>query len=444
MTRIAYFDCASGASGDMVLGALVDLGLPLDRLRAELAKLPLTGYRIAATKVTRAGIQATKVDVVVEDEIGEAEGQNGKTDGNGHGDGHGHEHDHEHDHDHEHGDHHDHEHEHDHSHAPGTHPHRGLREILRMIETSGLDAGVKERSSVLFRRLGEVEAGVHGIDVEDVTFHEVGAVDSIVDVVGSVIGLGWLDVDRFLASPLNVGSGTVKIAHGVYPVPPPATLQLVSGVPVYGKGRGELLTPTGALLVTAHATGYGPLPTLRPEGVGYGAGTKDTPGRPNVLRLIVGDEIAGDGEGHRVTVIEAEIDDMSPQLFGPLLDRLLGAGALDAFYTPVQMKKGRPGVLLTVITERERRTAIEELLFAETTTLGVRWQEWDRTVLERESVAVETEFGTVAVKVGRRQGRVYNVQPEFDDCMARAREASRPVKEVWAAALSAYHAGKRK
>ena len=424
MSRIAYFDCASGASGDMVLGALVDLGLPLDRLRAELAKLPLTGYRLDARKVERAGIQATKVHVVVEGEI--------KTAGDGHGHADVDEHDHAHDHD------------HDHDHAPVAHPHRGLREILHMIETSGLDAGVKERSSVLFRRLGEAEASVHGIDVEKVTFHEVGAVDSIVDVVGAVIGLGWLDVDRFLASPLNVGSGTVKIAHGVYPVPPPATLQLVSGVPVYGKGRGELLTPTGALLVTAHATGYGPLPSLRPEGVGYGAGTKDTPGRPNVLRLIVGEEVAGDGEGHRVTVIEAEMDDMSPQLFGPLLDRLLATGALDAFYTPVQMKKGRPGVLLTVITERERRTAIEELLFAETTTLGVRWQEWERTVLERESIPVETEFGSVSVKVGKREGRVYNVQPEFDDCLTLARAASRPVKEVWAAALSAYHAGKRK
>jgi uncharacterized protein (TIGR00299 family) protein len=437
VSRIAYFDCASGASGDMVLGALVDLGLPLDRLRAELAKLPLTGYRLEAHKVERAGIQATKVDVVVD-------GQNGRADGAGHGEAneHGHDHDHEHGHEHQHD--HEHDHELDHDHAPAAHPHRGLREILRLIETSGLDSGVKERSSELFRRLGEAEAHVHGIEVEKVTFHEVGAVDSIVDVVGAVIGLGWLDVDRFMASPLNVGSGTVKIAHGVYPVPPPATLQLVSGVPVYGKGRGELLTPTGALLVTAHATGYGPLPSLRPEGVGYGAGTKDTPGRPNVLRLIVGDDVGAAGEGHRVTVIECEMDDMSPQLFGPLLDRLLATGALDAFYTPVQMKKGRPGVLLTVIAEKESRTAIEELLFAETTTLGVRWQEWDRTVLERQSVPVETEFGSVSVKVGKREGRVYNVQPEFDDCLTLARAASRPVKEVWAAALSAYHAGKRK
>ena len=435
MSRVAYFDCASGASGDMVLGALVDLGLPLGRLRAELAKLPLTGYRLEARKVDRAGIQATKVDVVLEGEIGQ-------TDGDGNGDGNGHGHAHEHEQEHEHDDSHDHEHEH--GDASDAHPHRGLSEILRMIEKSGLEAGVKERSSALFHRLGEAEASVHGIDIEDVAFHEVGAVDSIVDVVGAVIGLGWLDVDRFLASPLNVGSGTVKIAHGEYPVPPPATLQLVAGVPVYGNGRGELLTPTGALLVTAHATGYGPLPALRPEGVGYGAGNRNTPERPNVLRLIVGDEITGAAEGHRVTVIEAEMDDMSPQLFGPLLDRLLAAGALDAFYTPVQMKKGRPGVLLTVIAERERRTALEELLFAETTTLGVRWQEWDRTVLEREAVAVETEFGAIAVKIARRQGRIYNVQPEFDDCLARARVAGRPVKEVWAAALSAYHATKRK
>jgi hypothetical protein len=310
-----------------------------------------------------------------------------------------------------------------------------------MMERSGLEPAVKDRAAGLFRRLAEAEAAVHGTQPEDVAFHETGAVDSIVDVVGAVIGLGWLDVDRFLASPLNVGTGTVKIAHGEYPVPPPATLRLVSGVPIYGSGDGELLTPTGALLVTAHATGYGPLPALRPEGVGHGAGRRDTPGRPNVLRLIVGDEVSA-SDGQRVAVIESELDDMSPQLFGPLMDRLLAAGALDAFYTPVQMKKGRPGVLLTVVAEPKRRTAIEEVLFAETTTLGVRWQEWDRTVLEREAVPVETEYGTIAVKVARRQGRVYNVQPEFEDCVARARDAGRPVKEVWAAALSAYHARK--
>ena len=409
MSRVAYFDCASGASGDMILGALVDLGLPLDRLRAELAKLPLDGYRLESRKVDRAGMQATKVDVVL---------------------------DHEH---HEHG-HHDHDHA-PHEHAP--HGHRGLREILAMIEASGLEPAVKERASGLFRRMGEAEASVHGTAVEEVTFHEVGAVDSIVDVVGAVIGLGWLDVDRFLSSPLNVGSGTVKIAHGEYPVPPPATLRLVSGVPVYGDGKGELLTPTGALVVTAYASGYGPLPPFKPEAVGHGAGSRDTAGRPNVLRLVVGEEAAAaPADGPRVLVLECEMDDMSPQLFGPLLDRLLAAGALDAFYTPVQMKKGRPGVLLTVVAEPLRRAAIEELLFAETTTLGVRRQEWERTVLDREVVAVETAYGTIAMKIARRDGRVYNAQPEFEDCLARARAVSRPVKEVWAAAVSAYHARK--
>jgi uncharacterized protein (TIGR00299 family) protein len=311
-----------------------------------------------------------------------------------------------------------------------------------MIDRSGLDGAVKERASSLFRRLAEAEAKVHGTSPDDVAFHEVGAVDSIVDVVGSVIGLSWLDVDHFAASPLNVGTGTVKMAHGEYPVPPPATLNLLAGVPMYGSGEGELLTPTGALLVSAYARSYGPLPALRPEGAGYGAGTRDTKHRPNVLRLIVGEQEAARPAGDRVLVIECEIDDMSPQLFGPLIDRLLGAGALDAFYTPVQMKKGRPGVLLTVVAPPEGRVALEELLFVETTTIGVRWQEWDRTVLERQSVTVETEFGAVAVKVARRDGQVRNVQPEFDDCLARAEAAGRPVKEVWAAALSAYHAGK--
>jgi uncharacterized protein (TIGR00299 family) protein len=435
VTRIAYFDCASGASGDMVLGALVDLGLPLDRLRAELAKLPLAGYRLEARKVERAGLSATKVDVVIE-------GQDRRTDGHGDGDGDGDARGHGHTgaHTHEHG----HSDDHGHGHGAGDaipHGHRGLGEILHMIETSGLEATVKDRSSALFRRLAEAEASVHGTSPEEVTFHEIGAIDSIVDVVGAVIGLGWLDVDRFMASPLNVGTGTVRMAHGEYPIPPPATLRLVAGVPVYGSGQGELLTPTGALLVTAHATGYGPLPALRPEGAGHGAGTRDTPGRPNVLRLIVGEEAAA-SDGQRVVVIESEIDDMSPQLFGPLMDHLLAAGALDAFYTPVQMKKGRPGVLLTVVTEPKKRTAIEEVLFTETTTLGLRWQEWDRTTLDREAVLVETEYGPVAVKVGSRQGRVYNVQPEFEACLARARATSRPVKEIWAAALAAYHARK--
>ena len=399
MSRLVYFDCASGASGDMVLGALVDLGLPLEVLRQELAKVPLGGYRLEARPVDRSGLRATKVDVVI--------------------DGH------------------DHGHDHDHDHAHREHEHRGLGEILDLLGRSSLDGIVKDRAAALFRRLAEAEASVHGIAPEEVQFHEVGAVDSIVDTVGGVCGLAWLRADRFVASPLNVGSGVVTMAHGTFPVPPPATARLVHGVPVYGAGEGELLTPTGALLVTAHATAYGPLPPVRVETVGHGAGSRDTPGRPNVLRLIVGEE-AAETATERVLVLETEIDDMPSQLYGPLMDRLLATGALDVFYTPIQMKKGRPGMLVTALCHPARREALEEVFFTETTTLGVRRQEWDRTALERDRVVIETLYGPVAIKVGRRGGRVYNAQPEFEDCRRAAEERAVPVKEVWAAALAAY------
>jgi uncharacterized protein (TIGR00299 family) protein len=394
VSRIVYFDCTSGASGDMVLGAVVDLGLPLERLRDELAKLGLGGYRLEARRVTRAGLAATKVDVVPD----------GPT--------------------------------------PG---HRHLADILALLDASSLEAEVREPAAALFRRLAEAEAAVHRTPIETVHFHEVGAIDSIVDVVGGVIALRSLGAARFAASPLNVGTGTVAMSHGTFPVPPPATARLVAGVPVYGEGEGELLTPTGALLVTAHASQYGPLPPMRLERVGHGAGSRETKGRPNVLRLIVGEE-AAPGAGERVLVLETEVDDASPQLLGPLLDRLLAAGALDAFFTPVQMKKGRPGVLVTAIADPSRREAIEELLFRETTTLGVRRQEWDRTVLERETATVETAYGPIRVKIGRRGETVYNAWPEFDDCQRAAGEKGVAVKEVLAAALAAWRerAGKQR
>jgi uncharacterized protein (TIGR00299 family) protein len=375
----------------MVLGAVVDLGLPLDRLREDLASLPLSGYRLESTRVSRSGLAATKVDVHVDEE------------------------------------------------KPA---HRHLGDIVRLLEESRLPADVKEQAEALFVRLAEAEAAVHGTSPERVHFHEVGAVDSIVDIVGGVLALRWLEADRFVSSPLNVGSGTVKMAHGTFPVPPPATARLVSGVPVYGEGEGELLTPTGALLLTAHATEYGPLPPMRIERTGHGAGTRETEGRPNVLRLLVGEEDRG-ATVDRVLVLETEIDDASPQLLGPLLDQLLVAGAKDAFFTPVQMKKGRPGVLVTVIAPPERRGAVEELLFRETTTLGVRHQEWDRTVLEREVRVVETAYGPIRVKIGRRGGTVYNAWPEFDDCQRAAAERGVPVKQVLAEALSAWRGGGR-
>jgi uncharacterized protein (TIGR00299 family) protein len=392
VSRLVYFDAASGASGDMLLGAVVDLGLPLDHLREELAALSLSGYRLEAARVSRSGVAATKVDVRVADE------------------------------------------------KPA---HRHLGDIVRLLEESRLPSDVKEQAEALFVRLAEAEAAVHGTSPERVHFHEVGAVDSIVDIVGGVLALRWLEADRFVSSPLNVGSGTVKMAHGTFPVPPPATARLVAGVPVYGEGEGELLTPTGALLVTAHATDYGPLPPMRIERTGHGAGSREIEGRPNVLRVLVGEE-AGVGSGDRVLVLETEIDDASPQLLGPLLDRLLGVGALDAFFTPVQMKKGRPGVLVTVVAPPERRGAVEELLFRETTTLGIRHQEWERTVLEREIATVDTAYGPIRVKIGRRDGTVYNAGPEFDDCQRAAAEKGVPVKQVLAEALSAWRSGGRK
>jgi pyridinium-3,5-bisthiocarboxylic acid mononucleotide nickel chelatase len=413
VSRTAYFDCAAGAAGDMILGALVDLGLPVDTLRAELSKLALGGYRIEAGRVVRQGMAASKVDV----EIGAARAE-----------GHAHDHPHEHDHQHDHG------HSHDHGAKPGHGRHLG--EIVRLIEGSGLESEVKQKSVELFRRLGEAEAEVHGTTVDKIHFHEVGAVDSIVDIVGSVWGLRWLGVDRFVASPINVGGGSVRIEHGLYPVPPPATARLLRGIPVFGDGQVERCTPTGALLVTGHVTSYGSLPPMTLSRVGHGAGTRDTADRPNVLRILVGDDGAAGGD--RVLVLEAEIDDASPQLLGGLLEQLFELGVKDAYLTPVQMKKSRPGVLITVLAAPAQREAVEEALFRETTTLGVRRQEWDRTTLERESVSVSTPYGPVNVKVGRRGAQVYNAQPEFEDCKRAARRAGVPVKEVIAAAIVAY------
>jgi pyridinium-3,5-bisthiocarboxylic acid mononucleotide nickel chelatase len=386
VSRVVYFDCASGASGDMLLGAVVDLGLPVEELRAELARLPLSGYTLETSRVSRSGLAATKLDVVTG--------------------------------------------------APET-KHRHLRHIVEILDGSTLAADVKQKATSLFQRLAEAESAVHGTSPEKVHFHEVGAVDSIVDIVGGVIALRWLGASRFVSSPLNVGTGTVTMSHGTFPVPPPATAKLVAGVPVYGAGEGELLTPTGALLVTSHATEYGPLPPLRIDKTGHGAGSRDTKGRPNVLRLVVGEDAQASGS-ERVLVLETEVDDTAPQLLGPLLDGLIKAGALDAYFTPVQMKKGRPGVLVTVIAPPDKREAIEELLFRETTTLGVRRQEWERTALERETATVDTAYGSVRVKIGRRAGVVYNAWPEFEDCQRLAAEKGVAVKEVLAAALSAW------
>jgi uncharacterized protein (TIGR00299 family) protein len=289
----------------------------------------------------------------------------------------------------------------------------------------------------LFRRLAEVEAAVHQIPVDRVHLHEVGALDSIIDIVGSVFAMDWLGAERVIASPVNVGSGTVRCAHGVMPVPAPATAGLLKGVPIYARGvETELTTPTGALLVTEFAGSFGPLPDIKVDAIGYGAGDKDFPGHPNVLRMLLGESTTAAGF-ETIVSIECEIDDMNPQLFGPLMDRLHAAGALDVYYAPVQMKKNRPGTLVTVIAAPDRRDALAGILFTDTTTIGVRHREMLRERLERTLRTIETPVGPIRFKVASRGGRVVNASPEFEDCVKAAAEHGLPIKDVQARAVKA-------
>lgn len=429
---VLYLDCFSGASGDMLLGALIDAGVPLSAVREALGSLALNPEDVWVDRVLRAGVQATKFCVRGEDAHEHDHAHGAGTEG------HRHPHDHAHDHHHE-G--HAHPHAHAHGNGPGAHAHRTLAEIAALIDSSRLSASGKARAKALFTRLGEVEAAIHGTTLEHVHLHEVGALDSIVDIVGTVFALEYLGAGEVVASPLNVGSGTIAAAHGLYPVPAPATLRLLQGVPVYaGEQRVELVTPTGALLVSGYASRYGPMPAMRPSVIGYGAGARDFPHTPNVLRVVLGESDAP-RTTETVAVLESEIDDMSPQIFGMLMDRLLEAGALDVFYTSVQMKKNRPGTLLTIVAPPSRRDALTAIVFRETTTLGVRHCEMRRECLEREERVVRTALGDVRVKVARRQGAVLNASPEFEDVLRVARAHDRPVKDVHALAMQAFLAG---
>ena len=292
----------------------------------------------------------------------------------------------------------------------------------------------------MFQRLAEAEARIHSMPVEQVHLHEVGELDSIIDIVGAVFAMEWLGADRVVCSPLNVGGGMVRSAHGLFPVPAPATLALLGAAPVYsGTVQKELVTPTGALIATTWADAFGPLPPMTIEAVGYGAGSRDNPDTPNVLRIIIGradDQLAAE----RVVVIECEIDDMNPQLFGVAMERLYAAGALEVFYIPVQMKKSRPGTLLTVIAMPDLRRPLSDIIFRETTTIGVRYHEVERDILKREIIAVDTALGQVRFKLAWRDGRVVNATPEFEDCAALARTHDLSVKDVQALALQAYGA----
>ena len=423
--RILYFDCFNGASGDMIVGALLDAGVPLDGLRAALGSLAIDGYDIAADRVLRAGVSATKFRVI--------EGETAKS---------AHTHPHHHDaHDH-------HEHQHDHGHAATPkssknpkhhHAHRSLPDIYSLIDRSALPPAGKDRAKALFERLAVAEAAIHQMPVEKVHLHEVGALDSIIDIVGAVYALDSVGADRVVVSPINVGRGMVQSAHGVFPVPAPATVRLLGDAPVFSRGpEAELLTPTGALLLTGYAQAFGPLPAMRVAATGYGAGDHEFADTPNVLRVLVGESGDGHAHGDRVLVVESEIDDMNPQLFGSVMDQLYAAGALEVFFIPVQMKKNRPGTLVSVLVAPSTKDAVVDVLFRETTTIGVRYAEWQRECLAREILSVVTPFGDVRIKVARRNGVVMNGQPEFDDCAARAKEHGVATKDVHAAAMKAW------
>ena len=389
----AYLDGSAGISGDMFLGALLDAGVSATQLLAELKKIPLGFYEIKRTRAVRGGLVGTRLEVKV----------------------------------------------------PAQGSHRHLAEIETLIKGSGLSESVQAKARAIFHRLAEAEGKLHGKPPSEVHFHEVGAVDAIVDIVGASIGLELAGIGELFSSPLNVGGGRVEAAHGTLPVPAPATAELLKGVPVYSSGvEGELVTPTGAAIVSTLAKTFGPMPAMKVEQIGYGAGAMDFHGHPNVARLFIGE--AADAEtahtglpgDELVSVIEANLDDMSPQLYGYLVERALAKGALDVTCTAVQMKKGRPGIQVTVLSVPEKGDELAELLFAETTTIGLRIYEARRKVLERESAEVETPYGRVRMKVAKRNGRVLNVAPEYDDCQRVAREKSVPLKEVMLAAQSAY------
>ena len=426
---IAYFDCFSGASGDMLVGALIAAGADLEALRRDLAVLKLDGVELAARRVERQGVYATKFDVVVRGEVEGAAEEVGHAHDHGHHHPHDHEHDHHH-HPHDHGHHHHHDHgDHDHPH----HAHRTLGDVEALLQP--LREPARSQAIAIFRRLAEAEAKVHGTTAPYVHFHEVGQDDAIADVVSVVLALEQLGVTEVHCSPLPLGHGMVRCAHGMMPVPVPAVVELMAGFPSYDNGEaGELVTPTGAAILTTLATRFGPPPTWSLRGVGYGAGTREGKRIPNMVRVMLGEPLAPEPGGGRIE-LAANIDDMSPQLYGPLTDKLLAAGALDVALTPTIMKKGRPGVILSVIAPEAARQAIEAVLFAETTTIGVRWHAIERTELEREWRTVSTPWGAVRVKAGRLGGQVMNVAPEFEDCREAAERAGVPVKDVWQEAL---------
>jgi uncharacterized protein (TIGR00299 family) protein len=428
--RIAYLDCFSGVSGDMFLGALVDAGVPFELLQQTVEALNI-GASLERSRVNRNGISATKIDVVVngKKDLPREEFWTAESGHPSHGDNVG-------------------EHGRPQAEDHGYARHRHLNEILRIITAAPISQRARQAASAIFTALAEAEAKVHHKDIEEVHFHEVGAADAIADIVCAAVGAEALPVERIFASPLNLGSGIVKCAHGVMPVPAPATLELLKGVPIYsGEVQKELVTPTGAAIVRTLVAEFGALPKMIAERIGYGAGTRDFPQHANVLRITIGETAesrypaaapAGATVQEEIVVLEANLDDLNPQVIGYTAERLLSAGALDVFTTAVQMKKGRPGTLLTLLARPENESELRDIIFAETSTLGVRSRREGRCALGRRHEAVGTRWGEVRIKIASMNGVESQAAPEYEDCRRIAADRHLPLKTVIEEALRLY------
>jgi uncharacterized protein (TIGR00299 family) protein len=425
--RIGYLECFAGISGDMLMGALVDAGAPLELLQKTAASLGL-GAELRLSRVNRSGIVSTKIDVLVEGKVHEPAAPTGPV-----------EHDHHHNHDHDHGHHRDHHH-HDHHHEPAPHHHgRTLPQIRTLLMAADLTQRARNLSLSAFTLLAQAEGRIHGVPVEQVHFHEVGAVDAIVDIACSAAAADALDVDQWYCSSVNVGSGFVNCAHGRFPVPAPATAELLKNAPVYSAHvQMELVTPTGAALLRALDCRFESTPVMRTNSIGYGAGTRNPERFPNVVRVSIGEIAQAPANHETITVLECAVDDLSPQVLAHTAQLALEQGALDVMSAPVTMKKGRLGTLLTVLCKPADAGRLQQLLFRETTTLGIRVREENRVVLAREITAVQTEFGMIQVKAGSWQGEEWNAAPEFEDCRRAAAAFQVPLKTVLQAALAAW------
>ena len=385
--KILYFDCFSGVSGNMILGAMVDAGIDIKALKKELKKLDLHGYSLKVSKVKRKGIKGTKVDVIVDKK----------------------------------------------KHLHHTH----YKDIKRLIERSKLPEKIKEDSLSIFKNIAEAEAKIHRTSVDNVHFHEVGAVDSIVDVVGASICINLLNPDIILSSPINTGKGMVKTEHGLLPVPAPATTEMLKGFPSYSSDiEFELATPTGVGIITAMAKASNTIPVMKTNAIGYGAGSKDFSDSPNLLRIMIGEGYSP-SEQDSITVIESNIDDMNPQFYDHIMNRIFDAGALDVFLTPIIMKKNRPAVKITLLSDNDNVNKLADILLKETTSFGLRMYKTERIKLEKEIKTVKTEYGSTKVKIGKKNGKIINIAPEYEDCKRIANERGISIREVYEKVKSA-------